>query len=780
MSVRPASGGWAVHTRAAAVVAVLTTLAVAALTGASPATADDAQVRRYVQQVYLDLFGRDPDPTGLAAWSAALRNGTPRVAVANGITYSEEFRAGLITETYELYLGRGPDPEGLRSWLVAMGRGATIAQIGSGFLASDEYFAQSGNNSVQWVRDMYMDVLGRDAGIQEAIRWSGRLALPGVTRATIARGILLSGEHLSPIVRGYYQQLLGRDPDPTGEAAWVSALQAGVRDEDIIGGIVASDEYWARSTRAGVAGFAIIPGAAQAPAGTRVAYRAAMMDEDGNVAQDVTGAATFTISLDGSPVGACEGARCYGAKAGTYTVTTTWQGHEDSADLQVSPGPAAVTEVVLWNGVASGQVSVPVDASIAVSLVAGDGWTNTWPLTAGLRPTLDGVPCAERCGPITAGAHTLSAVPEPGSGLPVPARSITVTGVTPTQAGSRAFSWGRKTIGLGDGTTVARATPTQIGTGTFWWDVDAGFNHVLARRTDRSLWSWGDDGLGQLGSGGLPRDPLLPQWIQGVTGIDGAFAISAGGDSSIASLSGATLTWGDNTAGQLGNGTMGGSSAALTHLDQSGFGTLSFQVVDAGPIFDAGIADGRLLTWGSNGLGGGLGDGTTEDRPRPGYVGTDTWTTVAVGLGHAVAIRSDGTLWQWGMLVDGASTVPRQVGTRTDWASVDAGFLVSAAVSTSGELWVWGRNDDGQLGDGTTADRTAPVRVGAATVWKQVAFGGEHTAAIATDGSLWTWGRDGVDAAGGAPAHLAPARVGTDTGWRDVTAGYGFTVALRP
>ena len=70
-------------------------------------------VQGYVQHVYSDLFDRAPDPGGLAYWTAALANGTPRVAVANSITYSAEYRAGLITESYQHYLGRGPDASGL-------------------------------------------------------------------------------------------------------------------------------------------------------------------------------------------------------------------------------------------------------------------------------------------------------------------------------------------------------------------------------------------------------------------------------------------------------------------------------------------------------------------------------------------------------------------------------------------------------------------------------------------------------------------------------------------
>jgi len=68
----------------------------------------EASLQQYVTRVYRDVFNRVPDPAGLTAWTSALLNGTPRVAVANGITSSTEYRARLISTFYQRYLGRGP------------------------------------------------------------------------------------------------------------------------------------------------------------------------------------------------------------------------------------------------------------------------------------------------------------------------------------------------------------------------------------------------------------------------------------------------------------------------------------------------------------------------------------------------------------------------------------------------------------------------------------------------------------------------------------------------
>ena len=100
---------------------------------------------------------------------------------------------------------------------------------------------------------------------------------------------------------------------------------------------------------------------------------------------------------------------------------------------------------------------------------------------------------------------------------------------------------------------------------------------------------------------------------------------------------------------------------------------------------------------------------------------------MAAGDDHTVAVKTDGTLWAWGsttgQLGDGTTTdrsSPVQVGTATNWASVAAGNDHTVAVKTDGTLWAWGDNDSGQLGDGTTTNRSSPVQVGTATNWASV------------------------------------------------------------
>lgn len=211
---------------------------------ATPARAADAStaVRAYVTAVYDDLFHRSPDPSGLNTWTSALLSGTPRVAVANSITGSAEYRSRLITESYQQYLNRVPDRAGLHNWLSYLASGRTLQNMEAGFIASPEYYQRGGGTPAGWVTKLYQDVLGRTAGPTEIGFWVNRLST-GASRGSVAMGFLNSDEHLGSVIDGYYRDLLGRTLDSSGRATWVAALQRGTRIESVIGALVSSSEY---------------------------------------------------------------------------------------------------------------------------------------------------------------------------------------------------------------------------------------------------------------------------------------------------------------------------------------------------------------------------------------------------------------------------------------------------------------------------------------------------------------------------------------------------------
>ena len=204
---------------------------VAAVSGAVnanfvPAVAVDP-IGAYVTKVYKDLFHRGPDPSGLASWTTLLRNGTPYGQVANGITYSMEYRSGMIRDTYTTYLNRGPDSVGAADWLRAMQAGTHIEAMQGGFIASNEYYARAGGTDAGWITQLYKSVLGRTPAGSEVTAWQ-RALNSGASRSSVAHGFLYSDEHLTTVVNGYYQALLGRSIDATGRSGWVSRDPAGL------------------------------------------------------------------------------------------------------------------------------------------------------------------------------------------------------------------------------------------------------------------------------------------------------------------------------------------------------------------------------------------------------------------------------------------------------------------------------------------------------------------------------------------------------------------------
>lgn len=284
----------------------------------------------------------------------------------------------------------------------------------------------------------------------------------------------------------------------------------------------------------------------------------------------------------------------------------------------------------------------------------------------------------------------------------------------------RVYAWGRNTSGaVGDGVPGDRLTPTAIAMpgGAPVAAVAAGGDFSLALADDGRLFAWGANGSRQLGDGTTTTrtTPVAVQFLGDVRFVD----VDAGGSHALAlGDDGKVYAWGNNNEGQLGDGTTNPRSLPQAVALP---GDPTVVAIAAGTEFSLVLTDdGTAYAWGLN-LEGRLGDGTTDDRLLPVVVALPdgpSFVDVAAGSGHALALASDGTLYAWGLndvgqLGDGTTSArslpgPVTAPAGTTFVAVDAGGSHALALTDGGALLAWGWNARGQLGDGSSDNRSAP------------------------------------------------------------------------
>lgn len=303
--------------------------------------------------------------------------------------------------------------------------------------------------------------------------------------------------------------------------------------------------------------------------------------------------------------------------------------------------------------------------------------------------------------------------------------------------------WGNNASGqLGIGSTINSSSPAVVSGPVSAVAIAVGGMHSLAVNTGGTVQSWGLNTSGQLGNGTITSSTTPVS----VSGLSGAVAVAAGSAFSLALKSDGTVrSWGLNSNGQLGDGTI---IKRLTPVTVSGL--TNVVAIAAGVSHALALkSDGTVWAWGRNNSGQ-LGDGTTTQRMTPVQVSSLTGiTAIAAGSQHSLALKSDGTAWAWGAnakgeIGDGTTTnrlTPVQVSGLTNVTAVSAGGEHSTALLAAGTVWGWGANSSGQLGDGTTVgSRTTPVQAGSLTGVVAIGTGGSHTLALMNDSTVRTWG----------------------------------------
>ena len=299
------------------------------------------------------------------------------------------------------------------------------------------------------------------------------------------------------------------------------------------------------------------------------------------------------------------------------------------------------------------------------------------------------------------------------------------------------WAWGKNSDGqLGTGTSpfaqagVTTSSPIQVlssGT-TSWSSISAGVSHSLGIQTDGTIWGWGANDVGQVGY--IPSAASLYSWTQVKMAIN-----DTAGVTHVAALrsDGSLWTWGNNAVGQLGLGDSANRSSPVQVGNLSNYSQIS-----TGASHTLAIkTDGTLWGWGSNANWQlGLGAADSVNRSSPVLISsTDSWSAISAGYQHSSALDNLGRMYYWG------NTVPTQ-NFIFSWTAVSAGGSHTVAIRNDGKLFTWGINNNGQLGDGTTLNKSSPNQIGSSS-WSAVSVGGGFTLAIKPDGTLWTWGYNG-------------------------------------
>jgi alpha-tubulin suppressor-like RCC1 family protein len=367
------------------------------------------------------------------------------------------------------------------------------------------------------------------------------------------------------------------------------------------------------------------------------------------------------------------------------------------------------------------------------------------------------------------------------------------------------WTWGIGSSGqLGDNLTATARSTSSPGTvfagASNWKTVDANY-HIAGIRQNGSLWTWGSNINGELGIGstvsrsspGTTAGTNLTIWTKVSTGVRYTAAIQSNGS---------LWTWGLNTGGQLGSGSTTSRQSPVTTIGAPALGANdTWQQIAAGDTHMLAIkTDGNLYSWGTS-ASGALGASGTLSRSSPvsvavslSAVANNIWNFVAAGTNFSVGITSDGRLWTWGLntnfqLGDTTSTNKSSpittAGGGTNWKLASCGYSHTVAVKTDGSVWTWGKNDFGQLAFGASnASRSSPDTVtGAGLNWIRIHAGGNSSGGIKSDGSLWTWGANLSGECGDgntSNSKTSPAQTAIPvTSWKVVAAGNGTLCAIK-
>lgn len=235
--------------------------------------------------------------------------------------------------------------------------------------------------------------------------------------------------------------------------------------------------------------------------------------------------------------------------------------------------------------------------------------------------------------------------------------------------------------------------------------------------------------------------------------------------------------WGNNHEGELGDGTTTRKTSP-TKIETD----ITFVQLSVGYMHNAGIDDeGKLWTWGYSAFGA-LGDGTTIKKNKPIKIMEDKiFKKVIASDSSTLAIDINDEIWYWGRVYgsNNAIRIPQKLDFKIEYSFI-SGNSHYLFLDKQNKLWGWGNNYNGQLGDGTTTERTRPIQIKTETKFTQVSAGDRCSLAIDSEGNLWSWGNNNYGQLGDGTKtkKITPVQIETETKFKQVSAGEKHSLAI--
>lgn len=317
--------------------------------------------------------------------------------------------------------------------------------------------------------------------------------------------------------------------------------------------------------------------------------------------------------------------------------------------------------------------------------------------------------------------------------------------------------------------------------------VSAGKNHTLFIDQEGRVWAWGQNTFGQLGDGSTSDSTT----VVAVKGLENITAVAAGCEHSLAlDNNNKVWAWGCNKNGQLGIGSTDDSTIPVQIESLQGIIAIA-----AGKEHSLALdQDGKVWAWGSDGcrqLGQGS-DRQKDSKVPVSVVNLSGMVAIAAVDYYSAALKDDGTVWDWGLVHPGNFTnpnwtfVPGQVPGVIGACAIAVGPNHGAALRKDGTVWAWGDNGYGQLGTNdyikeTSLNRGIANQVDGLTQVKAVAVGNYYGMALKEDGSIWGWGHNKYGQLGDGTTYnrLTPVQVLGLSEVASISAGGYHTLGIK-